>query len=589
VRKSYYPLFPCKGKKYRPKKSVVYIYVDSDTNSKFTGGAVYENNSVEYFDNSLEVARYLTFLPDNTWVITYNLSSWSSCFEAFINTFDYIGGIGKDNHILNLEYGNKKITIIDAFQFYVMPFLEAVYKMGGLKFSDLEVGLCSVFVNFLWEKLVAIYKEKFNVYPSKTPGATAIKIFRRFMKSPILASGLQAIRLTTSSIRPPALHWKPGIYEEAYLYDLNAAYPHVMRVLRYPKRLRLFINQPPPSDRWIATLKIDYTCNRDFSPLSIQLKEDNRINPTEAKNVTVTLTYIDLQTLEMCGEVKILSWLEGVYWKNTDEVDLFSEWAEAMEAASLENPQNKIALKIVSRSLHSKFSQSHFFTETEIFKTEPQEIKKLVKTGKVSDIYPLENGEIAIKKITRKRAGFKPFERPDWEALTLAMGRFMMYANIDENTVYSHTDCIISTAPRDDIQIGVKFGEWKNKEVGAAYIAGLGLYAIGESIGTTGLKTSKIKAREAIREAAAGIEHLVTTLNYPGFLSSTERGLTDFTVRFQPYPQARVNGTLAWVTRSPTRIIPIITNHRIISTCKLERSLKINQNFTLEDFKCLHL
>lgn len=574
MRKKFFRLFPCTSKKCRTKKNIKFIYVSADNDGNFTEAALYEAGEVEFFDTAVEVANYLTFLPDASWVITYNISSWSSCFEAFINTFDYIGGIGKDNQILDLKYNNQKITVIDLFQFYVMPLTEAVNKMTGLSIGFQEAAIYAVFIEHLWSTMVKIYKDKFNIFPSKTPGATAIKIFRRFMKKPISAAGLQTIKLTTAAIRPPALHWRPGVYDEAYLYDLNAAYPHVMRVLRYPQRLRLFCNHPPKTNRWIATVQLSYKCHGQFSPLSIPLKDDIRINPTEVKNTIVTINYIDLQTMELLGEAKITKWIEGVYWSPEDEEDYFSEWAAAIEAASLESVQNKIVLKIVSRSLHSKFSQRHTYTQTEIFKMEPKEIKKLVKTGKVADIYTLDSGEVAIKKITRKRAGFKPFERPDWESLTLSMARFLMYANIDQNTIYTHTDCIISTRPRDDLAIGVRFGEWKHKEAGAAYIAGLGLYVMGESQGSTGLKTTKRKARDAIREAAMGLDKTIKTLNYPGFLSSNIHGSTDFTVRLQPYPRAVVEGCRAWVTRSPTRLIPIIPQHRLITSGGRERCLR---------------
>jgi hypothetical protein len=575
MRKFYFPLYPNKNGGYRAKKNLATIYIEADNSGGFLGAAAYHNKEIKLLDTPKEVSNFIINLPSSTWIITYNLSNWTSCFETFIHTFNYIGGVGKDSLILDLKFNNKKYNIIDVFQFYALSLSDAIQRMTGLRIYNVTPNVNAVFIDLLWSKLVEIYKDEFNIYPSKTPGATAIKIFRRFMKIPIMASGLQAIKLTTAAIRPPALHWRPGIYDEAYLYDINAAYPHVMRTMKYPKRLRLFCNHAPPSNRWIATVKLNFQCHTPFSPLSVRLKADNRVSPAKADNLIVSLTYIDLQTLELCGDVKILSWIEGVYWTPDDEEDYFSEWAAAIEAASLASPQNKLCLKIVSRALHSKFSQRHTYIHTEIFKTTPKEVKQLTKSGKVAEVYPLDNGEIAIKKITIKRAGFKPFERPDWEALTLAMCRYMMYSSINQDTIYTNTDCIISTTPRLDLPLGVKFGEWKHKGSGAAYIAGLGLYVIGDTQGTTGLKASKAEARGAIQSAAAGLDKLINTLCYPGFLSSGQSGEMNFTVRYQPYPYAIVNGARAWVTRSPTRIIPIKTDHRLITSGEKEWSLHL--------------
>lgn len=574
MKKVYYPLHPCKGKVYRKPKNVTYLYIEADADSNFTGAAATDGaDFLIYLEKPDEVAKYITTLPDKAWIITYYIDNWRSITDALINTFHYIGGIGKENHVLELTFGEIGFTVVDALQFLVCDLSEAIEDLTDYQYNDEASPVELVYMlSKVWAVIVDTLKREYYCYPAKTPGATALKIWRRFLAEDVFARGKNTSRISKAALRQPALHWAPGIYEQAYMYDISASYPSVMSNIRYPLFTKTFTGKPQDGLRWIATVIINYKCNGKFAPLAVALEDGTNVNPVELHNTRVTITYIDALTLEYTGQFEILEWIEGICWAPEDERDFFSEWARSIERAS-QDARTKKVLKIVSRSLHSKFSQRPYYEHIEIVRVEMDVFDKLVKSnsGKVLEMYPLDNGELAIKLLTRKRTGFKPFNRPDWEALTLAAARFRMYASIDENTVYVHTDSIISTEPREDLPIGSAFGLWKEKEHGQAVIAGIGLYTIGSEVGKCGMKIDDWRAREAIARAVEESNTIVETLFHPSLFSSVGSGKTKFTVKAQNYPHAIIKGAAAFVTRSPTRLIMVKYVRRWMTTKGNER------------------
>jgi hypothetical protein len=575
TRKKYYPLIPPKGTKYRKPRNVLAIYINSDINGLFVDAAYTYGDEYGFFEDPTETTKFVGSLPDNCWIVTYNIDNWSSLFNSMLNQFPVIRGVGRNAHVTELEDDDLGWSVIDAFQYFGCSLPDAVYKILGIEtdYKTTSSVEWAAYIWLVWREVVRVL-ETFNIYPSKTPGATALKFWRRYQPVKVFPAGKRVQRLGRAAIRGGALHWKPGIYEDAGLYDLVASYPAIMKAVRFPMRQEGFSNRPPPTNRWIATVKINYKCSGEFSPLSIHLPDGSKINPTEVKDHRTTITYIDAIIFEQTGEFEILQWVEGVYWSPSDEVDLFSKWSDDIEEAS-RDPVSKVILKIVSRALHSKFAQLPYYEEVSIERLTMRELDKHLKVpGRVQQVYPLENGELAGKLLTRKRADFRAYNRPDWEALILAAGRYKIYSAIDQNTIYVHTDCIISKVPREDLSIGPGFGQWKLKDHGPAFIAGLGVYVIGEEVGKSGMKVSSDKARGAIEEAAGGKVKILQTLCHPSLFSPVSAGPSHFTVQTLNYPKAVVKGQRAWVTRSPTRLHYLKPVRRFITKGGHKRWLK---------------
>lgn len=550
----YYPLKPTKTRRYSTPASVVYLYIHTDADNTFIEACGVANG--EYSNLTIEeVIPWVLSFPHNTWIITFDIDNWTAIIDQLINGFTRITGIGKENHVLRLENGKDLYHVIDVFPFFVCGISEALSKLGIITKRIRSARNYVLYLFVLWKNFTEFLGNEFALYPSKTPGATAIKLWRRFLPDTIKARGKVSSKFLRSAIMQPALHWRAGSYDNAYLYDINAAYVHCMKILRFPMRAKLFSNSPPPSYKWIATVNLSYDTPLDFAPVSIPVFEDNNISPTRIIKSRITLTYLDYMNLSITGNATIHKWIEGVYWYNEDEEDLFSAWAEDIERVSSYNPFYKLALKIISRSLHSKFNQNLFYTFTEIIRVNVDTAAALVKQpGKVLDVIVLDNGEMAIKKATRKRSTFKPFERPDWEALIMAAARYMIYSTIDDDTIYTHTDCFISTRERTDIDTGSRFGQWKLADNGKTDIAGLGVYAIGAEVGKSGFHINDELARMAIAEAARGGKSVVKSQQYPDIFSPDKAGEIDFTVRNQVYPRSRLEGNRAFISRSPERL-----------------------------------
>lgn len=565
MQRRYFPLHPIAGKRYDYPKQVLYAYVDASDDNVFLSAITLYGQDIIRHNTPEEFVDYIYRLDDKAWIITYSAENWD-CILGHLSRPEARIILSANNKKLDIVYQSKRFSVVDIFAFYPDHLVSLCYKVGiHLDYTDIKSRLYAIF--YLWNKLVVICKDNWNCYPSKTPGATALKLWQRYLKETIRARGVPNAKFTRYAIRPPALHWKPGYYKHAYLYDMNAAYPHVMRTLRYPVNFWSFQGTPPlEEERWIATVKIDYKCDSEFSPLSVQLYQDNNVSPTEVKDLTTTLTYIDVYTLRLKGELIIKEWIEGIKWRSEDEADLFSEWADDIERLSLASDENKVVLKIISRSLHSKFAQNKIYSDIEIIAEDlpEKEYNKLLRQGKVVDILELDDGAVAYKINRKHKIDFLPFERPEWEALTLAMGRFIMYSSMNDNVIYAHTDSIISTTPRDDLYLSDKFGAWKHKEEGAAYIAGLGIYAIANKIGRAGMRISKEEARKAIMSAVLQGEAEAMLLR---------GGKPKVKIRKINYPLARVIGSIAYVTRSPERAIPVVKRKRILFSGGLERCI----------------
>lgn len=554
----YYPLRASQGRYIEP--DTVYLSVCSAEGvlefiSLIDGGVCHGwNQAAEFTD-------YLTGLKNKTWVITYSLDWINLLIADLLNCFT-VGGYGQETHLLTLSNDNTEIYIIDCFSFFADNLVNVLRK-AGLDYTGLNKKGRAVDYNTarvraiqnLWEVYRAALRSIYRVHPSKTPGATALKTFRPTMSRyyPIKPRGGPVSRLALQSQTGGALHWNPGTYKAAFLYDINAAYPFVMTNAAYPLRVYAFAGHPPPSERWLATVRIDYQSNLKFSPLAVRLSDESIVHPTAASGLVITLNYIDLLTLAICGRVNILEWVEGVTWYARDESPLFRNWGAITERAIIENPDLKGLLKITTRALHSKFSQKGDVELIEIRRVTPRYVTE--HRASIADLYILPGGRLAAKILTPKPPNFQCYYRPDFESLTLSMARLLLYSAIDQNTVYTDTDCIISTQERRDLSIGPGWGQWKQANYGTCIIAGPRMYAINERVKVAGVNPAdRLELLSALHMASIGQSKIIQAVENPSLANPfMESHFRKHTITPIPYPSAVVRGGLAFITASPTR------------------------------------
>ena len=577
----YYPLKPIRPKRYTPP-DVVYLSIETDREGKFLfGSSINLMGALCQYDTIRGVVEFLSSLPSSVWVITHTVDFIGALFVELVNVF-VIEGVGEETLNLTLTQGKIKIYIVDTVGFFG-DLNELCFKYGlrerfsakskyddVYSYSKMRVEV----IKLLWDDLAGEIKKLFKVYPSKSPGATALKTFQTTLNDFLMPRGKRVRAFNQQAINTAALHWKMGHFPQGYLYDINAAYLHIMRTFAYPVSLSFFANQSPPSNRWIATVKVNYLSRSHFSPLQVRFTDGPErpvLHPDRADNTTVTLSYIDEITLRAAGELEIVEWLEGVSWQAGEEVYIFKDWVDILENELLENPQAKPLLKIMSRSLHSKFSQRPGLPLIQIKRTNRQEVKEIEdQGGEIKDFYPLPDGGLACKFLIRLPDKFHPYIKPEWEMLTTAAARMMLYSAVDQDTVYLDTDCLISTRPREDLNIGPRFGQWKAQGNGELHIAGPRLYLLGGETKAAGIAAGNRKNLvSAIRHSISDIQEEIETIENLRLKAPDQQRLFDkLTIRAIKYPYVETWQNKAFITQSPTREEELITPSRFMSVLK---------------------
>lgn len=565
-KRLFYPLSPIKGKYREPKTAALAVCLDYM--DFITAAGINEYGNLHQLPTKQHLTTWLNHLPSNTWVITYDLGQYIPAIaEALTQDVGSISGIDKSTIVLEITNDQAKYYLVDL-RIYYMTVLYNVLK--GLNIEPLPrpnhdytldnwneyARLKALRIYEAWNKTRDIVKYYFGLHISKTPGATGLRTFRVTMQDNIKKKGRAVTELTREAIYPGALHWQQGHYNEAYLYDINAAYPFVMGNYKYPKILTAFTSTPP-SNNWIATVKLDYKTNRRFSPYCVKLPGGGMVRPEEVYNHTTTLTHIDYMLLQLTGEVKIHEYIEGVYWTDEQQDYLFKPWYEIIREASRETPINKFALKVLSRALHSKFAQNPGMIINRYIKVHPREVKEYIsKPGvDVTQLIPMENKGLMIAVQERLEPTFKAYERPDIEALTLAYARLYLYSVLDQDTIYVDTDGFISTKERTDLNIGSDFGQWKEVTRGEAFILGPRYYVIGNRVRASGINPANFyELKKALRLGARGETSVIEALETNNIFSKMENptGVRLHTIRMKPYPMALVDNKDIYITASPT-------------------------------------
>jgi hypothetical protein len=504
AKRVYYPLYPRKPKKYKIPPTF-YLSVDLAENpgQEFYIGVLLDDNlnPVIKAKTAGELSQALSQLPNKSWVITFGLNGIiKPMFYGLIDHFESLSGYENQTTILYCEREGQTVYIIDLFPFFGSSFVQAI-SGAGLDWASIsrDAKLIKTAEQFnidragligqLWHSYRDHLRDLFGVTPSKSPGATSLKSYRAVMPVPIKAKGKPIRKLSQLAISGGALHWEPGYYNRVWSYDINASYPGVMREIGFPLRVTAFIDREPKTDRFIAMVNIDYKTELKFSPLAVKAEGGLTYHPVIAKNLTVVLTYLDILILQALGDLKINQFIEGIFWDK--EYPLFDSWVNMIENYITENPGAKSFLKTTSRALHSKFSQVPGVPIAEYRQIKRGELKS--RMHDIFEIIPLDDGRLIGKFLEIKEPGFQSYLFPHYEALILSGGRYNLYRFVDENTVYTDTDNIISTVERPDLEIGPEIGKWKVQAVGECYILGPRSYTIGKQAKQSGAKIADRK------------------------------------------------------------------------------------------------
>lgn len=551
-KRIYYPYIPRKPKSPRPIKPAFLDYVDG-SGMIFSGIDFYETNGGDDLALSIRNLPGLYF--------AYDLSFMAEIMPSFIKTFTKISYVGSDSRLIVLESEGKKYFISDMQQFF-MKTLSSVCKTLGIKNDVIYrpgmdtrkhlVDRC-LSMSFVWQRYTNLIINNFGVSPSKTPGATALKTWGAIEWQLIKPRGRSSIKFARGGINGGAIHWKPGHYNEAYQYDINASYIKQMTDHEFPIEVYPFRGKEPVSEKWIATVKVNYKSFDNFSPLAVRIKKnDLLLHPQVARNTRVVINHVDYKTLVEHGELEIVEWVEGLQW--FEEFPIFRKWGNLVEKIS-SSPVNKLLLKITSRALHSKFAQkSNPFSEIVQMTG-----KEAARANGIREFYPLDEGLLAVKIQRKPVYSYRAWIRPDWEALILSHGRAALYRAMDKDTIYTDTDSIISTTPREDLPISDKFGDWKMENVGTCSIVGPRAYTIGDKVALAGAsfldhglaqRSIEYTSRTKNRTSVPVIDNFVTQKH---------------SIRWYNYPYTEVVGNLVLVTQSPTRQEERVQIKRFIS------------------------
>ena len=519
----------------------------------------------------LQVVDFILSLPKAAWVYTYNSHWITQLFANYLDRITRLEAIG-DYQCTTIENEFTHVYVVDLFQI-TMDSLRTTAKKLGIELASQNVGLN----DYLKSKVSAIenikdlynqaVKETWGIHPSKTIGATSLKSWRATLpdQPELKIRGRRPNKLSRSAIRPGGLNWKQGYYPRGYSYDINGSYINAMRTIKLPIWVRGFSNRKPGA-RWVATVKLNYKTDLQWGVLPVRSITGSYFRPTEIKDYVTSITYLDYFLMQMTGEVEITQWLEGITWNTSDEFYLFEPWITQLVKSS-DNPKYKYLLKNVSRALHSKFAQNIGGSSVILIKPKNKaEVQEYLKNKQLIDIIFTDNGGTILQVNKPYVDHFIPFMFPQWEAIILAAGRLQLYSNIDENTIYTDTDSLISTYPRGDLFLSKDIGAWKLEAEGETAIIAPRSYVCGGKVKCAGIRATDIgELRNAIITAAMGGEKEIEKVEMGNIIKQTKTKYKMHTIRVEKYPHVKLEGNILSVTRSPTILLEAVSTNRLFS------------------------
>ncbi len=307
--------------------------------------------------------------------------------------------------------------------------------------------------------------------------------------------------------------FRPGIYEQAYSYDINSLYPSVMINNLYP------IGRPVFTTKWNAKHLgfYDITWNqKDRSiPPVLWIKSKNGFECVYEGRWTIPSPEIKL-ALKHGVEIEFHS---GLFFPKS--MNLFKNWVTHWYETRLEakdDGNNALAecCKLMMNRLYGKFAQKE--EAEKVCKIEDKET--LIKLLKKKCLKPYQE-ENFLYTVTEQR--MIPHRAVHIAAMVTSYARVVLAESLIShiNTlIYCDTDSVHLTAPMNEDFISDQLGYFKAEEEGKAVYLGRKAYMIGDKQKFKGIRLK------------GGLKH--DNLDFDGYCSLCSGGVISFA--FDTFP-----------------------------------------------------
>jgi len=291
-------------------------------------------------------------------------------------------------------------------------------------------------------------RENFDIEPSLTIAATAMKIYRKhFSNIPLWKSYYE------KECREAYLGGRCEIFKTKgtglNCYDINSLYPYVMQSLPYPvgKPQKIQRNYKPVlAGTRLGIIKCKVRCPDMYVPL-LPVREANKmLFCTGELEGSWTLTEIRW-ALDLGYEITDIEYI--IYWPESRYI--FKSWVDYTYNKRLESKSEaeSYILKILMNSLYGKFGQS-------------REKEEILFLGP-NDTLPEGVSPIALDRGIFKRPKMldSQFIMPHIAAHVTSYARIELYRYLNEATYYCDTD---SNFTSQNIECSKKLGAMKLEE-----------------------------------------------------------------------------------------------------------------------------
>lgn len=273
--------------------------------------------------------------------------------------------------------------------------------------------------------------------------------------------------------------FKPGIYKNLTVYDINSLYPYAMKTVKVPTSARgVWTNNYTKGLVGCFHITFNQT-RRDILPILMvngkgEYKGDGVYFSPE----------IDLFHDLKAGEIEIRT---GYVFVDTDY--LFNDFVDSLYKLRLEHKGGPVDLlaKYLLNSCYGKFGQH---SERESIVANTPDVYELVKSGKAI-AEPIVYGREDILRVTENVDC--DFEHVGIAGMITSRSRVVLYAGLlatgKDDVIYCDTDSVHTVGTLDSGMVGKEIGKFKVEYIGKGVYCGKKLYALSNG------KTEKIRAK----------------------------------------------------------------------------------------------
>lgn len=438
-----------------------------------------------YETSSIYDILYALFESENqTWFMVYNLDYDVSAFLKYLSVEEvkkiYLGiPVSYHNFIftyykgkqLKIKHNKKTLYFYDVFHIYNMSLNMASKKY--LNEKKLDVDSSQITIDNIYNEETKKYciqdavlaKKLFLKWQDGLPNdikyvkpISTAYYSKAFFKTEIEYNKIKDTKI--NKLFSYAFYggrfevFKRGHFKNVYYYDINSAYPNIIRGLK-------------SLNNAVINYGYTYDVTADYGSYCIDVDIDNKfygVFPVRINNLLVYpvgvlkgiwLTHADMELLQDY-KYKVRY---GVNVYANDDKKIF---AKKIEYGYEKKKQGLYAYKILLNSLYGKFCQT-----TDKY----YEVKDKKEYNEKSLIYYQDN--IYYKFVDQKNSNFI------FASEITARTRKVFYELLQkyyDDTLAIFTDCIISTKKLNEIKLSDKIGDFKVEKFDDIYIIGNGVY-----------------------------------------------------------------------------------------------------------------